>query len=70
MEPPVRCSWQGKPSVPHGKPSGLREAAGLLSEVPGLAFVYFDRTDVVRHPLVQRIIAAYESLAERQGERR
>lgn len=39
--------------------SGLIDAARRLRGVPGVGFVAFDRTDVVRHPLVQRIVQAY-----------
>lgn len=46
--------------LPNGVESGLRVASKQLSDVKGLSFVYFDKTDVVRHPLVQRIIQAYE----------
>jgi len=43
-----------------GQKSGLIEAARVLSGVRGLAFVHFTSADVVRHPLVQKIIDAYE----------
>ena len=46
--------------LPGGKKSGLIEVQGLLSHLRGIKFVYFDETDVVRHPLVQEIIKAYE----------
>lgn len=46
--------------LPAGKNSGLREAIDILSNVDEIAFVYFDEVDVVRHPLVKRIIRAYE----------
>jgi len=48
--------------LPQGKTSGLREAQQLLARVPGIRFVLFDERDVVRHPLVQSIISAYETL--------
>jgi phosphate starvation-inducible PhoH-like protein len=41
------------------RPSGLASAQRILSGVEGIAFCYFDQTDVVRHPLVQRIVEAY-----------
>lgn len=47
--------------LPKGKYSGLKAAKDLLSRVSGIAFIHLDRVDVVRHPLVQKIIAAYES---------
>ena len=40
--------------------SGLIEAERILSGIKGIAFCRFDKTDVVRHPLVQKIIHAYE----------
>jgi phosphate starvation-inducible PhoH-like protein len=43
-----------------GKPSGLIEVKDLLKGVPGIAFVYLTKADIVRHPLVQRIVDAYE----------
>jgi phosphate starvation-inducible protein PhoH and related proteins len=46
--------------LPNAKRSGLLEAADVLKHVEGLAFAYFDDTDVVRHHLVQRIIRAYD----------
>lgn len=47
--------------LPKGVKSGLKEANLILKNVKGLSFVYLDQTDVVRHPLVQRIIHAYEN---------
>jgi len=47
--------------LPAGKTSGLIEAQRVLAGVPGIRFVYFSEKDVVRHPLVQEIIKAYES---------
>jgi len=46
--------------LPNARRSGLLEAAEVLKNVEGLAFSYFDDTDVVRHQLVQRIIRAYD----------
>jgi len=47
--------------LPRGVASGLVEAERLLREVPGVGFSRFTAEDVVRHPLVARIIRAYES---------
>ena len=47
--------------LPRGSKSGLVEARRILAEVRGLAFTQFLAEDVVRHPLVQRIVNAYES---------
>jgi phosphate starvation-inducible PhoH-like protein len=46
--------------LPAGKQSGLKEAHEILRDVPGIVFVIFTERDVVRHPLVQGIITAYE----------
>ncbi len=47
--------------LPEGVKSGLIEAREILSHIDGLAFVTFTEQDVVRHPLVQEIIRAYEN---------
>lgn len=47
--------------LPKGVDSGLIIAKRLLADVHGISFVYLDETDVVRHPLVQKIIAAYHT---------
>jgi phosphate starvation-inducible PhoH-like protein len=46
--------------LPRGSKSGLAHACRILDGVPGIAIVRFDEKDVVRHPLVQEIIRAYE----------
>jgi len=46
--------------LPPQKRSGLLEAYHALQNIEGIAIVEFQKRDVVRHPLVQRIIAAYE----------
>ena len=43
-----------------GKPSGLIEVKDLLKGVSGIAFSYLTKADIVRHPLVQKIVDAYE----------
>ncbi|MBW4049876.1 MAG: PhoH family protein [Proteobacteria bacterium] len=47
--------------LPAGRQSGLSHVIGVLRGVDGVAFTFFDARDVVRHPLVQRIVQAYES---------
>ena len=47
--------------LPKGVQSGLTHAAKILEAVPGIGFTWFANRDVVRHPLVQRIVAAYDS---------
>jgi phosphate starvation-inducible PhoH-like protein len=46
--------------LPSEKMSGLRHVLGVLKDVEGISFTFFDVRDVVRHPLVQRIVLAYE----------
>jgi phosphate starvation-inducible protein PhoH and related proteins len=46
--------------LPGGRAAGLRQALEILQKVAGVSFTYFDASDVVRHPLVQRIVRAYE----------
>ena len=50
--------------LPHGTHSGLIQAQHVLAGVRGIAFTYFTAADVVRHPLVARIVEAYEKDAE------
>jgi phosphate starvation-inducible PhoH-like protein len=52
--------------LPDGKQSGLIQIQNVLKKVEGIKFVYFSEKDVIRHPLVQDIIKAYEQ-AEQQG---
>ncbi|MBC7645424.1 MAG: PhoH family protein [Thermoleophilia bacterium] len=52
--------------LPHGKESGLVRVGEILKDVDEIAFIRFDQADVVRHRLVQRIVAAYESHMERE----
>ena len=47
--------------LPPGRQSGLSHVIEVLRSVEGVAFTFFDAQDVVRHPLVQRIVRAYES---------
>jgi len=46
--------------LPAGKPSGLVGVRRILADIEGIKFVYFSEKDVVRHPLVQEIILAYD----------
>jgi phosphate starvation-inducible PhoH-like protein len=50
--------------LPRGVPSGLSDAERLLDQIPGIAFNYFTSKDVVRLPLVAKIIEAYENDAQ------
>jgi len=47
--------------LPKGQQSGLRQVIDVLSDVDGLSFSFFTPKDVVRHPLVQRIVEAYDA---------
>ena len=47
--------------LPNSQKSGLKHAMSILSEVDGIGFTMFSPKDVVRHPLVQRIVEAYEA---------
>jgi len=49
-----------------GQKSGLIEAQQVLKDVRGIAFSHFNSEDVVRHPLVQRIVNAYEQHSPRR----
>jgi phosphate starvation-inducible protein PhoH and related proteins len=53
--------------LPSGKRSGLLNAIEVLKGVDGIGFVNFDEKDVVRHPLVQRIVKAYDRYNELIG---
>jgi phosphate starvation-inducible PhoH-like protein len=46
--------------LPAGRLSGLRHVMAVLKDIDGVAFTHFTARDVVRHPLVQRIVQAYE----------
>ena len=62
--------------LPRGSPSGLRHVVDVLKDVEGVSFTFFNAQDVVRHPLVQRIVTAYdryekahETAADKRRER-
>ena len=46
--------------LPEGEMSGLIHAEKILKEINGIEFVYLDKSDIVRHPLVQFIVEAFE----------
>jgi phosphate starvation-inducible PhoH-like protein len=54
--------------LPHRTTSGLRHVLDVLSDVKGLSFTHFTSRDVVRHPLVQRIVEAYEKFEAADGK--
>ncbi|KRW62780.1 PhoH family protein [Pseudomonas sp. TTU2014-080ASC] len=53
--------------LPRGTKSGLTHVIDVLRDVPGISFTHFKPKDVVRHPLVQRIVEAYDRFDERTG---
>ena len=56
--------------LPPGRESGLKQAVRVLADIQGISFVHFDARDVVRHPLVQKIVSAYGREDERNGGKR
>ncbi len=58
----------GDPSqidLPRGQASGLKHAIAILNNVEGISFTHFSARDVVRHPIVQRIVEAYDRAEEK-----
>lgn len=49
-----------------GKSSGLITVSKILKDIPGIEFIYLSKQDIVRHPLVQKIIEAYEKYEEKE----
>jgi phosphate starvation-inducible PhoH-like protein len=56
--------------LPSGTRSGLRDALDTLEGVSGIGVVRLDKRDVVRHPLVARIVDAYDQRAAAEGDKR
>ena len=54
--------------LPRGTKSGLAHVIEVLKDVPGISFTHFQPKDVVRHPLVQRIVEAYDRFEARQAK--
>jgi phosphate starvation-inducible PhoH-like protein len=55
--------------LPSGRISGMVEALKVVRHVDGIAFVYFDERDVVRHKLVQHIVKAYDAFTKNDSPR-
>jgi len=53
--------------LPGHQTSGLRHVMRVLDGIPGIGFSFFSPRDVVRHPLVQRVVEAYESFESRES---
>ncbi|MDD5576829.1 MAG: PhoH family protein, partial [Acidithiobacillus sp.] len=51
--------------LPRGQLSGLVQAMDVLGNMPGIDMVFFESADVVRHPLVARIVEAYDRFGEK-----
>jgi phosphate starvation-inducible PhoH-like protein len=65
-----RMAVTGDPTqidLPHPADSGLSHAVGLLEGEKGIAVTRFSAADVVRHPLVERIVRAYDADADKRG---
>ena len=63
-----KCVVTGDPTqidLPRGQLSGLIDALSILKEVEGLSIIHFTEEDVIRHPLVARIVTAYRTRRER-----
>lgn len=54
--------------LPDGKSSGLEHAAGVLKEVEGVGIIHLTDKDVVRNPLVMKIVRAYEEDGKRRTQ--
>jgi phosphate starvation-inducible PhoH-like protein len=54
--------------LPRKSTSGLRHALRILAEVKGVSFSFFTASDVVRHPMVQHIVEAYERESRKTDE--
>ncbi len=52
--------------LPRGQQSGLRQASEVLAHVEGISFTFFNARDVVRHPLVQQVVRAYDDYDRQQ----
>lgn len=53
--------------LPKHQLSGLKQAVEILKDVEGISFSYFNARDVVRHPMVQRIVMAYDRAGAEEG---
>jgi phosphate starvation-inducible PhoH-like protein len=52
--------------LPRGQQSGLRQASEVLAHVDGISFTFFNARDVVRHPVVQRVVRAYDDFERKK----
>ena len=56
--------------LPRGVTSGLREADRLLHSIEGIGWIDFERSDIMRHGLVKKIVAVYERADRKRGAAR
>jgi phosphate starvation-inducible PhoH-like protein len=56
--------------LPKHQKSGLRHAIEVLQDVQGISFNFFQAKDVVRHPVVARIVEAYESHEQKENRQK
>jgi len=56
--------------LPEGQPSGLADAVDRLVDVAGVGIIHLSENDVVRHPVVARILKAYETGQRSQNRRK
>jgi phosphate starvation-inducible PhoH-like protein len=54
--------------LPSAKMSGLRHVLEVLKDIDGISFTFFEKRDVIRHPLVQRIVSAYETYEKTKSD--
>ena len=67
----AKCVVTGDPTqidLPRGTTSGLVDALHLLKNIEDLAFVYFTENDVLRHPIVAKIVSAYDAAKKHLAE--
>ncbi len=63
----VVCGDPSQVDLPDGAPSGLKHALDILHKIKDISFIHFNADDVVRHPLVGKIVRAYDK-AEQGGK--
>ncbi len=56
----LRKTWD-QVDLPDKRSSGLNDALRILAKVPGISITHFAASDVVRHPIVQHVVEAYEA---------
>jgi phosphate starvation-inducible PhoH-like protein len=56
--------------LPQGQLSGLIHAQRIITHIPGISWIQLQKADIVRHPIVKRIVEAYEKAETRAGKSR